>query len=67
MEQLGGVVQRDGQFVAKVDTLYEGTRYYMVGPLRGEDEQQAFRDLCYMRAAAERVPTRNAIGSQMSA
>ena len=30
----------------------------MVGPPRGDDEQQAYQDLCYIRAAAEGSPTR---------
>ena len=58
MLSLGGVCQRKGQFLAKVDTFDAGTRYYIVGPPRGDDEQQAYQDLCYIRAVAEDSPTR---------
>ena len=57
MAQLGGVVRIKGKFVAKIDTLDDGERYAMIGPPRGDDEQQAFQDLCYIRSAAEGVPT----------
>ena len=58
MLSLGGVCQRKGQRLAKVDTFDAGTRYYIVGPPRGDDEQQASQDLCYIRAAAEGAPSR---------
>ena len=58
MSSLGGVCKRKGEFLAKVDTVDAGTRYYIVGPPRGDDEQQAYQDLCYIRAAAEGLPTR---------
>ena len=58
MLSLGGVSQRKGQCLAKVDTFDAGTRYYIVGPPRGDDEQQAYSDLSYIRAAAEGAPTR---------
>ena len=57
MLSLGGVCQRKGQLLAKVDTFDAGTRYYIVGPPRGDDEQQAYQDLCYIRAAAEGAST----------
>ena len=58
MAQLGVVIRRTGHYVAKIDTLAAGTRYYMLGPPRGDDEQQAYQDLCYIRAAAEGAPSR---------
>ena len=58
MSSLGGVCKRKGEFLAKVDTVDAGTRYYIVGPPRGDDEQQAYQDLCYIRAAAEGAPSR---------
>ena len=58
MAQLGVVCERNGQYVAKIETLDLGTRYKFTGPPRGDDEQQASQDLCYIRAAAEGTPTR---------
>ena len=58
MSSLGGVCKRKGELLAKVDTVDAGTRYYIVGPPRGDDEQQAYQDLCYIRVAAEGAPSR---------
>ena len=58
MSELGFVTQKDSQFVAKVNTKVLGKQYQFVGPLRGQDEQQAYQDLCYIRAAAEGALTR---------
>ena len=58
MSELGFVTQKDSQFVARVNTKVLGTQYQFVGPLRGQDEQLAYQDLCYIRAAAEGAPTR---------
>ena len=57
MAQLGVVIRKTGQYVAKIDTLAAGTRYKMLGPPRGDDEQLAYQDLCYIRAAAEGAPS----------
>ena len=57
MAQLGVVIRKTGQYVAKIDTLAAGTRYKMLGPPRGDDEQVAYQDLCYIRAAAEGAPS----------
>ena len=56
MSELGFVTQKDSQFVAKINTKDLGTQYRFAGPLRGEDEQQAYQDLYYIRAAAEGAP-----------
>ena len=58
MSNLGVVTQKDNQFVAKIATYDLGKRYQFAGPLRGEDEQQAYQDLYYIRAAAEGAPSR---------
>ena len=58
MSELGFVTQKDSQFVARVNTKVLGTQYQFVGPLRGQDEQLAYQDLCYIRAAAEGALTR---------
>ena len=58
MSQLGVVTKKDNQFVAMIATYDLDTRYQFAGPLRGDDEQQADQDLCYIRAAAEGAPTR---------
>ena len=58
MSELGFVTQKDSQFVAKINTKDLGKQYRFTGPPRGEDEQQAYQDLYYIRAAAEGVPTR---------
>ena len=52
MSELGFVTQKDSQFVAKVNTKVLGKQYQFFGPQRGQDEQQAYQDLCYIRAAA---------------
>ena len=52
------MTQKDSQFVARVNTKVLGTQYQFVGPLRGQDEQLAYQDLCYIRAAAEGALTR---------
>ena len=57
MAHLGGVINKDGQFIAKIDTKESGTRFKMVGPVRDE-EQLAARDLSFMRAAADGEATR---------
>ena len=51
--RLGTLVTKHQKVQAIIDTDYMGTRYYFTGPPRGDDEQQALRDLCYIRAAAE--------------
>ena len=51
--RLGSLVTKHQKVQAIIDTDYMGTRYYFTGPPRGDDEQQAHRDLCYIRAAAE--------------
>ena len=53
MSTLGVVTQKDNQFVAQIATYDLGKRYRFAGPLRGDDEQLAYQDLCYIRAAAE--------------
>ena len=58
MAHLGGVINKDGQFIAKIDTKESGTRFAMVGPLR-DDEQQAAQDLSSIRAAADGEATRS--------
>ena len=58
MAQLGVVCTRNGKHVAKIATYELGTRYKFTGPPRGDDEQQAYQDLFYIRAAAEGAPTR---------
>ena len=52
MAHLGGVINKAGQFVAKVETKDSDTRFKMEGPAR-DDEQQAARDLSFIRAAAD--------------
>ena len=59
MAHLGGVINRAGHFVAKVETKESGTRFKMEGPGR-DDEQQAAQDLSAIRAAADGVATRPA-------
>ena len=51
--RLGKLATKHQKVQAIIDTDYMGTRYYFTGPPRGDDEQQAHRDLCYIRAAAE--------------
>jgi hypothetical protein len=57
MARLGGVINKDGEFIAKIDTSESGTRFAMVGPPRDE-EQQAARDLSFIVAAADGELTR---------
>jgi hypothetical protein len=57
MARLGGVINKDGKFIAKIDTSESGTRFAMVGPPRDE-EQQAVRDLSFIVAAADGELTR---------
>ena len=57
MAHLGGVVNKNGQSIAKVDTSESGTRFAMEGPPR-DDEQQATQDLSFIRAAADGEATR---------
>ena len=57
MSNLGVVTQKDNQFVAKIATYDLGKRYQFAGPLRGDDEQLAYQDLCYIRASAEGAPS----------
>ena len=57
MSNLGVVTQEDRQFVAKISTSDLGKRYRFAGPLRGDDEQLAYQDLCYIRAAAAGAPS----------
>ena len=52
MSELGFVTQKDSQFVARVNTKVLGTQYQFVGPLRGQDEQLAYQDLCSYRHQA---------------
>ena len=49
---LGGVISKNGRFIAKIDTKESGTRFAMEGPLR-DNEQQAAQDLTYIRTAAD--------------
>ena len=58
MAHLGGVINRDGRFIAKTDTKDSGTRFAMEGPLR-DDEQQAAQDLSAIRAATSGGATRS--------
>ena len=51
--RLGKLVTKHQKVQAIIDTDYMGTRYKFTGPPRGDDEQQAEQDLCYIRAAAE--------------
>ena len=53
--RLGKLATKHQKVQAIIDTDYMGTRYKFAGPPRGDDEQQAHRDLCYIRAAAEGV------------
>ena len=57
MAHLGGVIDKEGKFIAKIDTKESGTRFKMVGPVR-DDEQQAAQDLSAIRAAAHGKVTR---------
>ena len=57
MSNLGVVTQKYRQFVAKIATYDLGKRYQFAGPLRGDDEQLAYQDLCYIRAAAAGAPS----------
>ena len=52
MAHLGGVINKGSQFIAKIDTKESGTRFYILGPVRDE-EQQAAQDLSSIRAAAD--------------
>ena len=52
MSELGLVTQRGNQFVAKINTKDLGKQYRFTGPLRGEDEQQAYQDLYSYRPQA---------------
>ena len=52
MAHLGGVISKNGRFIAKIDTKESGTRFAMEGPLR-DNEQQAAQDLTYIRPAAD--------------
>ena len=58
MAHLGGVINKAGQFVAKVETKDSDTRFKMEGPAR-DDEQQAAQDLSSIRAAADGELTRS--------
>ena len=53
LSRLGKVSTKHNRLQAVIDTDDAGVRYYFTGPPRGDDEQQAHRDLCYIRAAAE--------------
>ena len=57
MAHLGGVINKAGQFVAKVETKDSDKRFKMEGPAR-DDEQQAAQDLSFIRAAADGEVTR---------
>ena len=57
MAHLGGVINKEGQFVAKIDTKESGTRFYILGPVRDE-EKHAAQDLSSIRAAADGEATR---------
>ena len=52
MAHLGGVINKGSQFIAKIDTKESGTRFYILGPVRDE-EQKAAQDLSSIRAAAD--------------
>ena len=56
--RLGKLATKHQKVQAIIDTDYMGTRYKFTGPPRGDDEQQAEQDLCYIRAAAEGAQTR---------
>ena len=58
MAHLGGVINNDGKFVAKIDTKESGTRFYILGPVRDE-EKRAAQDLSSVRAAADGEATRS--------
>ena len=58
MAHLGGVINKNGEFIAKIDTKESGTRFKMMGPVRDE-EQQAAQDLSSIRAAADKELTRS--------
>ena len=58
MAHLGGVINKAGQFVAKVETKDSDTRFKMEGPAR-DDEQKAAQDLSSIRAAADGQATRS--------
>ena len=51
LSRLGKVSTKHNKLQAVIDTDDVGVRYYFTGPSRGDDEQQAHRDLCYIRAA----------------
>ena len=58
LSRVGKLATKHNKLQAVIDTDDVGTRYYFTGPPRGDDEQQAYQDLCYIRAAAEDAPTR---------
>jgi hypothetical protein len=41
MAHLGGVINKEGQFVAKIDTKESGSRFYILGPVRDEEQFRA--------------------------
>ena len=56
--RLAKLVTKHNKVQAIIDTAYMSTRFYFTGPPRGDDEQQAEQDLCYIRVAAEGASTR---------
>ena len=58
LSRLGKVSTKHNKLRAVIDTDDVGVRYYFTGPPRGDDEQQAEQDLCYIRAAAAGAQTR---------
>ena len=58
MAHLGVVINKDGRYIAKIDTQESGTRFAMVGPIRDE-EKHAAQDLSFIRAAADGGATRS--------
>jgi hypothetical protein len=57
MAHLGGVINKNGKFIATIDTRESDTRFYILGPVRNE-KQQAAQDLSSIRAAADGEATR---------
>ena len=48
--RLAKLVTKRNKVQAIIDTAYMSTRFYFTGPPRGNDEQQAEQDLCYIQA-----------------
>ena len=41
MAHLGGVMNKNGRFIAKIDTMESGARFWIEGPARNDEEQAA--------------------------